>query len=79
MLKKMKCFLLIVSLVTLIACEGSDSAYDRGYGDGYARGYNSLCYPNASNIIYGDFDNQNYSRGYNDGKRDGRNDCRAER
>jgi len=75
----MKCFLLIFSLVILIACKGSDSAYDRGYGDGYARGYNSLCYPNASNIIYGDFDNQNYSRGYNDGKRDGRNDCRAER
>ena len=79
MLKKMKCFLLIVFFVTLIACEGSDSTYDRGYGDGYARGYNSLCYPNASNIIYGDFDNQNYSRGYNDGERDGRNDCRAER
>jgi len=63
----------------LIACEGSDSAYDRGYGDGHARGYNSLCYPSVSNLIYGDFDNQNYRRGYNDGEADGRANCKAEK
>ena len=76
-MKKYFGLLLLCSLS--IACESSDSAYDRGYGDGYARGYNSLCYPSASNLIHGDFDNRNYQRGYNDGDADGRADCRAER
>ncbi len=74
-----KYFGLLCLYTMLIACEGSDSAYDRGYGDGHARGYNSLCYPSSSNLIYGDFDNQNYQAGYNDGEADGRADCIAER
>lgn len=69
----------LLSGFILLSCEASDSAYDRGYGDGYAVGYNSICYPNTSNFIHGDFDNSDYSKGYYDGEYDGKADCRAER
>ena len=73
-IKKMP--LVVILLVGLLGCgESADSAFDRGYGDGYARGFNSICYPNASNMIHGDFENRNYQRGYNEGEADGRAEC----
>jgi len=72
-------FIPLLSLLILWSCENGDSAYDRGYGDGYAVGYNSICYPHTSNFIHGDFDNSDYSSGYYEGEYDGIIDCRAER
>ncbi len=70
----MKKLLFLILLVS--ACsESSDGNYDKGLGDGYARGYNSLCYPDTTNLIYGYFDNEDYSRGYNEGYTAGRIDC----
>lgn len=79
MIKIKKYLLFLFASFFLLACENADSAYDRGYSDGYAVGFNSICYPNTSNMIYGDFDNQSYSAGYYDGKSDGENDCKRSR
>ena len=57
----------------------SEVAYERGYDDGQVRGYNELCHPSASNIIYGDWDNEHYAEGYQDGYADGRRDCQSSR
>ena len=64
-------------MFTLTGCfESSSSAYQRGYGDGYASGYNTTC-KLRSTLIAGDFENKHYSRGYEVGYADGAADCRA--
>ena len=75
----MKIFLKIIFIISfssfLIACgESSDSAYNRGYDDGYAVGYNSTCNI-RSTMVSGDWDNKHYSEGYADGTIDGSRAC----
>ena len=65
--------LLFISLV-IQGCSSSDEDYDSGYNDGYAVGYNTTCKIRTT-LIYGDWDNKNYSRGYEDGYSDGALDC----
>jgi len=67
-----------ISLLAITACEDSESAYDRGYNDGYAVGYNTTCEIRAT-LIAGDWDNRHYSRGYADGQTDGTIACNNER
>lgn len=64
-------------MFALTGCfESGSSAYQRGYGDGYASGYNTTC-KIRSTLIAGDFDNKHYSRGYEVGYADGAADCRS--
>ena len=68
---------LIFFLTTLVGCgESADSRYDSGYSDGYAVGYNTTC-KHEGNLIEGDWDDKDYSRGYSDGRDSGAADCRA--
>ena len=72
----MRLLLGLVIVLILNSCgKSKDRNYDKGLDDGYARGYNSLCHPNTTNLIYGYFDNEDYSRGYNEGYASGRIDC----
>ena len=73
----MERFWLFLAIFVLASCT-PEADYNRGYDDGSVVGYNSLCYPRASNIIAGDWNNTNYSEGYADGEADGRAECRAE-
>lgn len=66
----MKKILVLPFIIFLFACESKDSAFDRGYSDGYVVGYESICNP-RSVLIDGDFDNANYRAGYNAGERSG--------
>ena len=75
----MKISLKIIFIISfssfLIGCgESSDSAYNRGYDDGYAVGYNSTCNI-RSTMVSGDWDNKHYSKGYADGTIDGSRAC----
>lgn len=72
-----------LSLVTislaLTACGGVDEeAYDSGYSDGYAVGYNTTCEIRAT-IIEGDWSDEDYSRGYADGQTAGTIACNADK
>jgi hypothetical protein len=72
----MKYLFIILMTLLLFSCgESSDSAYDRGFDDGYAVGYDDTC-GGGPHIIYGDFDNKNYSSGYSDGHSYGVKDCK---
>lgn len=64
----------VIPLLALDACEGADSAFDRGYGDGYAVGYNATCEIRTT-LVAGDWDNKHYSRGFADGQTDGAIAC----
>ena len=69
--------LIILMAASLMACEeGNDTAYNRGYSDGYAVGYNTACKIRAT-LIAGDWSNAHYSRGYADGKNAGKKDCKG--
>ena len=71
---KLSLFLLVS---TLTGCfESSTSAYERGYSDGYASGYNTTC-KIRSTLIAGDFDNKHYTRGYEEGYASGARACRS--
>lgn len=63
----------------LSACGGTDEeAYDRGYGDGYAVGYNTACEIRAT-MVAGDWSDEDYSRGYADGQTDGTIACNSDK
>lgn len=68
----------LLAALVLAGCEDSDAAYDRGYSDGYAVGYNTACEIRAT-LIEGDWSNSNYSRGYADGQTAGTIACNADR
>lgn len=68
----------IVGVLLLAACESGDEAYDRGYDDGFAVGYNTACEIRAT-MIAGDWSNADYSRGYADGQTDGTVACNRDR
>ena len=78
----MKKYYLISLVFFLLASCGenkSDRNYDKGWDDGYAVGYNQLCYPNSNTNIHGWFDDRDYSKGYNEGYTYGRRDCQNSR
>lgn len=77
MLKGWRCGALAFA-VALLGCEDADEAYDRGYNDGYAVGYNTACEIRAT-LIDGDWASANYSRGYSDGQTDGIIACNADK
>ena len=54
----------------------SDDWAERGYDDGYVIGWNSVCAKNASNLIYGEWDNEEYTVNYHNGEQDGKHDAR---
>ena len=63
----------------LSSCGGDDEeAYDRGYDDGFAVGYNTACEIRAT-LIDGDWSDEDYSRGYAEGQSDGTIACNADR
>ena len=66
----------IVVIAGLVACGEPPKGYDSGFSDGYAGGFNSVCYPERSNIIWGDWESKKYSAGYSDGKSSGIYDAR---
>ena len=67
-------FVATISFILISCSESSDSAYNRGYDDGYAVGYNSTCNI-RSTMVSGDWDNKHYSEGYADGTIDGSRAC----
>ena len=69
----------ISAVLVLAGCGNGDSDYDRGYGDGVAVGYNLACLGYEGNLIRGDWESADYSRGYADGMEDGIKDGRRER
>ena len=76
-MRLLKSYLSFLFLLFLVSCGPGENNYKRGYGDGYAVGYNSICYPESTNIILGAWDDKKYSEGYADGHADGQADCRA--
>lgn len=70
---------ILSSAFTLTSCGGIDEdAYDSGYEDGYAVGYNTTCEIRAT-MIEGDWSNEDYSRGYADGQTAGTIACNADK
>ena len=67
----------VVVIAGLVACGEPPKGYDSGFSDGYAVGFNSVCYPKRTNIIWGDWDSEHYSAGYSDGKSSGIYDAKA--
>lgn len=66
-------------LLSLTGCSGVDEeAYDRGYDDGYAVGYNTTCEV-RSTMIEGDWSDEDYSRGYAEGQTEGAIACNADK
>lgn len=66
-------------LLSLTGCGGVDEeAYDRGYSDGYAVGYNTTCEIRAT-MIEGDWSDEDYSRGYAEGQTEGTIACNADK
>lgn len=64
--------------IVLSSCGGFDEeAYDRGYDDGFAVGYNTACEIRAT-LIDGDWSEEDYSRGYAEGQSDGTISCNAD-
>lgn len=51
---------------------------DVGYSDGYASGYNTECDIRAT-VIYGDWENEEYSQAFSNGEYDGKIACRSDR
>ena len=73
----MKILLILFFSAILVNCgKSADSRYKSGYKDGYAVGYNTTC-KLRSNLIEGDWDDENYSKGYNDGHNAGSAECLA--
>jgi len=80
----MKYFFSIATLFLFLAScdaietftESDDSAYDRGYHDGFAVGYNTTCKIRAT-LIDGDWSNDAYSDGYDYGYSDGAKECQS--
>ena len=56
--------------VALTACESSEDAYDRGYQDGMALGYNTAC-EIRSTLVAAEWSNENYAEGFAEGQTDG--------
>lgn len=69
---------IVLSLALLPACEDESEAYDRGYSDGFAVGYNTACEIRVT-LIEGDWDNSSYSSGYADGQTTGTIACNNDR
>jgi len=74
----MKAAMMLSAALILAGCEDNDDAYDRGYGDGYAVGYNTACEIRAT-LVAGDWDSAAYSRGYADGQSEGTIACNSDR
>ena len=72
----MKALAILTAAIVLSACTEEGDNADSGYNDGYAVGYNSICHPNKSNLIYG-HDSAEYRNAYADGHADGVADCKA--
>ena len=73
-------FVLALSCVTFACSSEKDAerSYDQGYGDGYASGYNTTCKLRKT-LVYGYWDNKDYSRGYNAGHADGTRQCKQDK
>lgn len=71
----------VCSLVFLLAaCSASekyDSAFDRGYSDGFASGYNTTCEIRVT-LIAGDWETNGYKLGYDSGYSAGSEQCRSD-
>ncbi|MAS81625.1 MAG: hypothetical protein CMF45_02920 [Legionellales bacterium] len=48
-----------------------EESYNKGYDDGHVVGWNKICAPNKTNLIYGEWEDKKYSEGYYDGEYDG--------
>lgn len=68
---------ILLTVITVTACDSADERYDVGYSDGYAEGYNTTCKIRAT-LVEGDWDNKDYSRGYAAGRNEGANACRSD-
>ena len=56
-MKKMS-LLMAMSAGLLIGCSAEGENYDSGYNDGYAVGYNEICYPRRNNMVWGHWDSE---------------------
>ena len=77
----MKLLLILVLSCIIVACSSAkerERSYDQGYGDGYASGYNTTCQLRKT-LVYGYWDNKDYSRGYNAGHADGTRQCKQDK
>lgn len=78
-----KCKYLWAWLMVSVLAVGCDKikdasrTYDDGLSDGYAVGYNTECKIRAT-LVYGAWENEDYTNGYNDGYLDGAADCRRD-
>lgn len=70
---------LALCCIALACCsnEGRERSYDQGYGDGYASGYNTTCQLRKT-LVYGYWDNKDYTRGYNAGHSAGTRQCKID-
>ena len=75
-MKKMS-LLIAMGAGLIVGCSAEGENYDSGYSDGYAVGYNEICYPNRSNMVWGHWDSEKYSSGYRAGKSHGASDARS--
>jgi len=57
--------------------ESKEDAHYRGYGDGYAAGYNTTCEV-RSTVIAADWNNSGYAEGYRRGYADGALQCKRD-
>jgi hypothetical protein len=78
-----KHYLILAIGLAVSACGGltdgvDEDAYDRGYNDGYAVGYNTTCEIRAT-LVEGDWSNEDYSRGYAEGPTAGTIACNADK
>lgn len=79
----MKPCLVLAVAFAMASCGGlsggeDEEAYDRGYSDGYAVGYNTTCEIRAT-MIEGDWSDEDYSRGYAEGQTEGTIACNADK
>lgn len=70
--------LLLAIVLVVSGCEDKEAAYDSGYGDGYAVGYNTTCQIRRT-LIEGNWSSESYSKGYEAGMVAGINACNARR
>ena len=75
-MKKMS-LLIAIGAGLLIGCSAEGENYDSGYSDGYAVGYNEICYPKRNTTVWGHCNSEKYSSGYSAGRSRGASDARS--
>lgn len=76
----MKTLLILALSLMVVACSSDqdrEQSYNQGYSDGYASGYNTTCKLRKT-LVYGYWDNKDYTRGYNAGHANGSKQCRLD-